>query len=421
MTPRDFLASLEFHGIKLGLDNIRLLMDAAGNPQRSYPTLHVAGTNGKGSVVAFAASILRAAGYKVGRFTSPHLLDVSERFLIDGDPIPDADLDSQIEFFRSAAQSFPNPPTYFELCTAIALQYFAAQHVDVAVIEVGMGGRFDSTNIIEPEACAITNIDYDHMKYLGGTLDAIAFEKAGIIKPGVPAIVGEHRSGPFDVIVSIAQERNAPLRLKGNNFTYTAQGDALAPAITYRGPRFQLTESPIGLAGMHQVENAALAIALVESITGRFCITNNAVARGIADTRWPCRLERVLDDPPVYIDVAHNPAGIQRLAESMPQCIVVFAASSDKNIKEMIEGLKPIASRLLITSFEGARATPLHVLDRVASDIEHTLHGSLRDAIAAGIAEASEKRPLLITGSIFTAAQARQVLVDKYGAASIAF
>lgn len=421
MTPRDYLASLEFHGIKLGLDNIRHLMDAAGNPQQNYPTLHVAGTNGKGSVVAFTASILRAAGYKVGRFTSPHLLDVSERFLIDGNPILDGDVDRQIEFFREAAKTFANPPTYFELCTAIALRYFAAQHVDVALIEVGMGGRFDSTNIIGPIACAITNIDYDHMKYLGDTLEAIAFEKAGIIKPGVPVVIGERRRGPFDAIETVARERNAPLYVIGKEFTYKAAGDALAPMISYRGPRIQLAESPIKLAGMHQVENAALAIALLETAADRFNITNDAVARGLADACWPCRLERVLDNPPVYIDVAHNPAGIHRLVESMPPCVVVFAASSDKDVKTMIEALKPIAEKLFVTAFNGPRATPLTFLELASAEVPHTLQASLRGAIAAGLAEASATRPLLVTGSIFTAAQARHVLVDEFGASPIVF
>ena len=421
MTPRDYLASLEFHGIKLGLDNIRHLMDAAGNPQRRYPSLHVAGTNGKGSVVAFAASMLRAAGYKVGRFTSPHLLDVSERFLINGDPISDADLDRHIEFFRDASQSFPNPPTYFELCTAIALRHFAEQEVNIAVIEVGMGGRFDSTNVIEPIACAITNIDHDHMKYLGDTLEAIAFEKAGIIKPGVPVVVGERRPGPFDVIESVAREHDVPMLLKGRDFTYTAHGVAIEPTITYCGKRITLSNAAIGLAGMHQVENAGLAIALVECLGEEFHINKDGVTRGIAEACWPCRLERVLDNPPVYIDVAHNTAGIQRLVESMPPCVVVFAVSSDKVAKEMIEGLKPIASRLLITSFEGTRATPQHVLGQAAADVEHTLHSSLKDAIAAGICDATAERPLLITGSIFTAAQARRILVEDYGAASVTF
>ena len=386
MTPRDYLARLEFHGIKLGLDNIRLLMEAAGNPQSRYPTIHVAGTNGKGSVVAFTGAILQATGCRVGRFTSPHLSDVSERFLINGDPIADADLDRHIEFFRVASDALPNPPTYFEVCTAIALRHFAENCVDVAVIEVGMGGRFDSTNIIQPEVCAITNIAMDHMNYLGDTIEAIAFEKAGIIKPGVPVVVGERLPAPFDVIQSAARERNAPLLVKGRDFTYTAQGVALAPAISYRGSRFQLSEVPICLAGMHQVENAALAIATIESIQSHFPVSTDSIASGLAAARWPCRLERVCDNPPVYIDIAHNPAAIQRLVESMPRCVVVFAASSDKNAGEMIHALQPIAHRLILTTFSGPRAATVEQLAKAAGAIEHERQPSLDLAIETGIA-----------------------------------
>ncbi|MCC6152457.1 MAG: bifunctional folylpolyglutamate synthase/dihydrofolate synthase [Candidatus Hydrogenedentes bacterium] len=421
MTPRDYFASLEFHGIKLGLDSIHQLMDAAGNPQQRYPIIHVAGTNGKGSVVAFTASILRAAGYKVGRFTSPHLLDVSECFLIDGVPISNADLDDQIVFFRELAKNFANPPTYFELCTAIAFRYFAEQHVDCAVIEAGMGGRSDSTNVVEPIACAITNIDFDHQKYLGNTLEEIAFEKAGIVKTGVPVVVGDRRPERFDVIESVARERNAPLLLIGRDFTCTARGLALAPTISYRGPHIDLEERPIGLAGIHQAENAALAIALMETVADQFNVSNDAVAQGLADVRWPCRLERVMDNPPVYIDVAHNPAGIQRLAESMPSCVVVFAISSDKDVREMLKRLSPITSELIITQFEGPRATPLNELARILDNVPHAQHTSLNDAIAAGIKEASAARPLLITGSIFAAAQAREVLIANYGAPRLRF
>lgn len=427
MTPRDYLASLEFHGIKLGLDNIRHLMADAGDPQLRYPTVHVAGTNGKGSVVAFTASILRAAGFKVGRFTSPHLFDVNERFLVDGDPISVADLDRHIEFFRAAAERLPNSPTYFELCTAVALRHFAESNVDIAVIEVGMGGRFDSTSIIQPVACAITNIAMDHMAYLGDTIEAIAFEKAGIIKPGVPTVVGERMPTPFDVIESVAQERNARLVLKGRDFTYgptvpARPGERAAhPHISYRGPRISIAGAQLGLAGMHQVENAALATALIETIHERFSISEDAVIAGLRDARWPCRLERVCDDPPVYIDIAHNPAAAQRLVESLPPCVVVFAASSDKNVGEMLHGLRPILSKLILTEFDGTRATPVTQLSAAAGTIEHEICATLRDAIAAGIKAASSRIPLLITGSIFTAGQARKILISERGAMALRF
>lgn len=432
MTPRGYLASLEFHGIKLGLDNIRHLMDAAGNPQRKYPTIHVAGTNGKGSVVAFAASILQSAGHRVGRFTSPHLLDVSERFLIYGEPIAGPDLDRHIGFFREASRSLANPPTYFEVCTAIALRHFAACKVDVAVIEVGMGGRFDSTNIVEPEVCAITNIALDHQKYLGDTIEAIAFEKAGIIKNGVPVVVGERTPAPLDVIESVAHEGKAPLLLKGRDFAYTsnvparldarkvsthsAGNSGLHPSMSYRGRRFNLSDAQLGLAGLHQVENAAIAVALIETLHQRLPVAQDAVIRGLQDARWPCRLERVLDNPRVYIDVAHNPAGVRRLVESMPPCVVVFAASSDKDAGEMLHAMSPITRELILTRYDGPRAASLEQLSEAAGEIPHATCECLADAIVVGMRIAANDSPLLVVGSIFAAGQARQILMRDYNA-----
>ncbi|HRI88786.1 MAG TPA: folylpolyglutamate synthase/dihydrofolate synthase family protein [Candidatus Hydrogenedentes bacterium] len=422
MSPRDYLASLEFHGIKLGLENIQLLLRAAGNPQHAYPTLHVAGTNGKGSVVAFLASILRAAGYRVGRFTSPHLIDVTERFLVDDVPISNAALEENIEYFRTLSDGLPNPPTDFELCTAIAFRVFEQQKVDVAIIEVGMGGRYDSTNVVAPLVSVITNIAFDHQKYLGDTLAAIAAEKAGIIKPGVPVVTGERWPEAFDVIAERAVECSAPLVLKGKDFTYLGGGEPLAPSITYRSAHMKFEHAPLGLAGLHQVENAALAVAALEQVRDRFpAVSEAAIIQGLADARWPCRLERVLDDPPVYIDVAHNPAGIARLVECMPPCTVVFSASADKDGEEMLARLAPIAARLILTRFEGPRATSTADLARSAHGIPHEVCETLDGAIQMGLETASISQPLLITGSIFAAGQARQILIDSYGGAALQF
>jgi dihydrofolate synthase/folylpolyglutamate synthase len=233
--------------------------------------------------------------------------------------------------------------------------------------------------------------------------------------------VGERAPAPFDVIESVARERHAPLVLKGHDFTYTASGEPLHPQISYRGPRVTLSKVPLGLAGMHQVENAAIALALVETIHARVPVSSDDAVRGLADARWPCRLERVLDNPPVYIDVAHNPAGIQRLVESMPRCVVVFAASSDKNVGEMLRGLQPIAKQIILTEFDGARALPLAQLQIAAGNDAFESRATLEHAIALGLKSATPECPLLITGSIFTAAQARHLLIRTYGAAKLQF
>lgn len=422
MTPRDYLASLEFHGVKLGLDNIRALMCAAGDPNRAYSSIHVAGTNGKGSVVAFIDAILRAAGYRVGRFTSPHLINVNERFIVDSRPIDDNRLDALLDRFRLLAEPLSHPPTYFEMCTAVAFQHFADERVDAAVIEVGMGGRFDSTNIIEPTACVITNIAMDHAKYLGDTLEKIAFEKAGIIKRAVPVVVGERPGTPFDVIAARARDVGAATLLPERDFEFAPTGAPLEPALDYRGKSFVLTEAPLGLAGRHQIENAALAVACIELLRNTFpAVNRDAVLKGLRDARWPCRLERVLARPPVYIDVAHNPAGVARLTESLTRCHVVFSVSNDKDAAEMLRRIAGISATLILTAFHGPRAMPLDMLRLHASSIPHETRTSLEDAIDAGIERATADVPLLIVGSIFAAGQARRYLTDRYGASPPTF
>ncbi|GMV94834.1 MAG: dihydrofolate synthase [Candidatus Hydrogenedentota bacterium] len=422
MNPRDYLAGLEFHGIKLGLDNIRLLLDAASNPHRDYPVIHVAGTNGKGSVVAILDAILRAAGCTVGRFTSPHLIDVEERFLIDGVPMPADALDSEIAFFEGIAATMPNPPTYFELCTAIAFRWFSQKKVDIALIEVGMGGRFDSTNVVDPTACAITNIDLEHTAYLGTTVEAIAFEKAGIIKRNVPVVVAERQPAALKVILDRAAEENSAVLRIGADFHYALHGDPFAQTIDYTGSRLVIKDTPLALAGRYQGDNAATALALAELLMDPYpSITRDAVYEGLASVRWPCRMERVLDDPPVILDVAHNPAGMRRLAADLPNCVVVLAISADKAAAPMIEALDPVAEELILTQFAGNRATPVESLRQAAGSRPCRVADSLETAIAMGLAAASEHRPLVITGSIFTAGQARQILTSRYGAPPLRF
>ncbi|MCC6697916.1 MAG: bifunctional folylpolyglutamate synthase/dihydrofolate synthase [Candidatus Hydrogenedentes bacterium] len=423
MNARDYLASLEFHGIKLGLDNIRFLLNAAGDPHRRYPVVHVAGTNGKGSVVAMLASILQAAGYRVGRFTSPHLLDLEERFVLDGIPIAPDELDKQLAYFQALAQEMPHPPTYFELCTAVAFRWFEKEAVDVAVVEVGMGGRFDSTNVVEPVACAITNIDLEHMQYLGTTVEAIAFEKAGIIKPQVPVVVAEQQPAPLRVIQERADADGSPVLRLGRDFHYRLRGeDPFAHAIDFDGGTWHIAEAPLALAGRYQGENAATALALAGVLQSTFPRVNEEAARsGLAGARWPCRMEKVIDAPPVILDVAHNPAGVRRLAAELKQCVAVLAVSSDKDAAAMIRELDCVAADLILTRYEGRRAAEISALEVAAAGRPHRCFETLESAIAAGIAAASAERPLVITGSIFTAGQARRILMDRYGVAPLRF
>jgi dihydrofolate synthase/folylpolyglutamate synthase len=422
VTHRAYLDSLEFHGIKLGLDNIRRLLHAVDNPQDRLFVIHIAGTNGKGSVVALLDAMLRAGGYRTARFTSPHLIEINERFVVDGVPVADVDLDAVLGYLRPRCEAMVPPPTYFELCTAVAFQYFAVAEVDVALIEVGMGGRFDSTNVVEPLATAITNIDLEHTAYLGDTLEKIAFEKAGIIKPGVPVVVGETRPGPREVILTRAEELGSPVVTIEGDFHYALKGSPFAQLVTYEGMHHTLNDVPLSLAGPHQGANAAVAVALAEVLAGRYPkLTLDAIITGLCEARWPCRMERVADDPPVIIDVAHNVAGAKRLADALDAYVLVLAVASDKDAGEMLRALAPKAKRIILTAFEGHRALSVEELSAHAAYLAHDTIMTLPEAIEQGLAAAHATLPLVITGSVFTAGQARAHLMEGHGAPALSF
>ena len=423
MTPLDYLFGLELHGIKLGLDNITQLLREAGDPQRTYPSVHIGGTNGKGSVVALLDAILRAAGYRTGRFTSPHLCDVRERFLADGNMIDADELDSAIDLFRSFADRMESPPTFFEFNTAIAFQFFAQRKVDLALVEVGMGGRFDSTNVLLPEACAITNVSLEHTAYLGDTVEKIAFEKAGIIKEGVPVIVAEQNPRPREVILEQARKLNSPASILNDDFQFELEGGPFSQRLRYRGKRFSFEDAPLGLSGSYQGANAAVAVALAESLSARFPkLTEATVREGLARAEWPCRLERVLDDPPVVVDVAHNRAGALELARAMDRpCIVLLALSSDKDARAILQALDPISDKLILTQFAGSRALPVEQLCAAASGRTFDRADSIAEALDLGMRLASTERPLLVAGSVFTAGEARRILVERHGAKPLPF
>lgn len=422
MTPVEYLLSLEHFGIKLGLANITLLLEKAGNPQQGLPCIHVAGTNGKGSTAAIIAAIARAAGYTTGRFTSPHLLSVHERFIIDGNPISSDELDAQIEWFRPIAEAMEAPPTFFEMNTAIALRWFRQRNVDLAIVEVGMGGRLDSTNVVTPLACVITTIDMDHTQYLGDTLEKIAAEKAGIIKRGIPVVIGETKPEPQKVLIDRAQQLNAPAAVIDRDFSFQISGPPFSQTIAYAGQDLTLPPTPLALAGAHQGHNAACALAAIEAVRLDFPnITPEAIAAGLADVRWPGRMEKVLDSPPVIIDVAHNPAGARALAAQIEPGITILAVSSDKDAAAIIDALAPVTTTFIFSQFAGARALPVDALHEAGKDYPYHKTASLKEAIELGLRLADHRTPLLITGSFYTAAEARQILIRDHGAPPLSF
>ena len=397
MSARAYLFSLEQIGIKLGLEQIRALLAALDHPERDYPSIVVAGTNGKGSVTAMVERALRAAGYRTGRYTSPHLVNIEERFAIDGEPISPATFDALAEQIQTAAAALPSPPSFFEATTALALEAFRDAEVDVAVLEVGLGGRLDATNAVASTAVAITAIDFDHEAYLGDTLEKIAGEKAGVIKPGGLVVLGENTEVVRRVVADAANAAGARLVYAGKDLG------------TYANVR-------LGLRGRHQIANAAVAIRLLEELgaAGTFTIPEAAIRSGLEDVVWPGRLEAVQwQGHDVLIDGAHNPAGARALAEYLRvefarPVPIVIGVMKDKHVPEILAALAPVASSFICTAASSPRATTPDALaaeaSRVAPDVPVHVAAHPMEGVALA---ATLGTPIVVAGSLYLAGEIR--------------
>jgi dihydrofolate synthase/folylpolyglutamate synthase len=362
ITALEYLDQRARFGVKFGLDTTRALLRQLGAPQRRYPVLLVAGTNGKGSVVAYVDAGLRAAGLRVGRYTSPHLVRLNERIAVGGRLIPDAALARAIGRVRAAAAALvrrrriPAHPTHFEVLTVAALDHFARARVDVAVLEVGMGARLDATNVTAPLAGAIVTIARDHEAWLGGDLTRIAREKAGVLRRGRPTVLGPLPPAARAEIASAARRRGARLHESAREVTVREHGgrvDLATPHGRYRGLR--------ALPGAHQRTNLAVAVRLMEVARDAGLDVDLARAvRGTAGARWPGRLQWVPGRPPLLLDGAHNPAAARALARHLDglgrPVTLLFGAMKDKRIAAMARALFPRAARVVLTSVGGPRA-----------------------------------------------------------------
>lgn len=425
MNPLEYLFGLEFHGHKFGLDNIRVITDAMGRPHEAFPSIHVAGTNGKGSVCAMTAAALRAAGHRTGCFTSPHLVDLAERFTVDGDPQPQDEIDDVIEYVRSMAEHLvadgrlPATPTYFEVVTATALELFRRAGVDVAVLEVGLGGRLDATNIVAPPVGVVTNIDLEHQQYLGDTHAAIATEKAGIIKPGMTVISGVDHPEARTVIAAACRERGARLveAMDGVDAPASFIDGRIRVAITT--PAREYGACALALHGRHQLANAIVATRALEAADAAgLRVPAAAVVAGLEQARWPGRLDRIDlgDGRRLLVDAAHNPAGAATLAaylaEVHPEGLpLVFGAVADKDHAGMLAALLPHASLLVVTEAPTPRAAPAAELAAIASRLSADASASVpappivvEPNPARAVARASEGgQTVCVAGSIFLA------------------
>jgi dihydrofolate synthase / folylpolyglutamate synthase len=398
LSALDYLFSLEQIGIEFGLDNMRAVLDAIGRPESAFRSLHVAGTNGKGSVTAMADQALRAAGYLSARYTSPHLVRINERFTIDGRPVADEALVDAVETIRGAVDALlasgrlSAHPTFFEVTTAAAFELFRRARVDVAVVEVGLGGRLDATNVLTPMATAITSIGFDHERYLGTTLREIALEKAGIVKPGVPVVVGEMPQEALDAIEEVARERGAVVIHAGRT-----------PGASYAGVR-------LGLRGAHQAGNAAVAVALLEAARARgVAVPPDAIAAGLAEVSWPGRLDlRIMTDGrELLLDAAHNADGAAALARFLQDWggakpALVFGAMHDKDVRGMLGALLPHADVLIATTASNPRSAGAASIADVARSISPAMPIVIEPSPSRALEAAWRRRSrVVVAGSIF--------------------
>jgi len=405
----DYLYGLERFGMKLGLEEITKLVDALDNPQFKFKTIHVAGTNGKGSTSAFLASILQTAGYKVGLNTSPHLIEFNERIKINGEKISDEELVALIPEIKQKVEENDIQTTFFEFTTALAFKYFEQQKVDYAIIEVGMGGRLDATNVIKPEICVITNIDLDHTKHLGNTKLQIAPEKAAIIKEGSIVVTGEQDPEILADFKMVCEEKNAELFVLNEEISY----DVILSGLVGQAAKVTgLLEGnfEFKMLGEHQIKNGLLAALAILKMNPYFSL--NAIKQGLHNAKWSGRLELVNHKPLVLIDGAHNVAGaitLNKFLESTVQKIkgmkiLILGIAKDKQIPEMVDLIVPFADEVILTqgNFKPAEIEVLKKeVVRHLSEDKITVCPEVPNAIRKALELVTDDGIIIATGSLY--------------------
>jgi dihydrofolate synthase/folylpolyglutamate synthase len=410
------------------LERVHAFLEKLGNPHHSYPTFHIAGTKGKGSVSAMLAAIARAGGLRTALYISPHLHTYRERIQIDGEPIARETLADLIDEVRPAVESVEGL-TLFEVTTGIAFLYFARQQVDVGVIEVGLGGRLDATNVITPEVSVITSLSLDHTRLLGNTVAEIAREKGGIIKPGVPVVSAPQKPEAMAVLEAIATERDTPLTVAGQDWTWEAlQHDLDRQTLAVRRAQPPAAFDGVytlSLLGDFQQENAAVAIATAAVLyeNGHTWATPAAVHAGLAQTQWPGRMEILQREPPVIIDCAHNPYSAETLAHTLKtwfpdtRWLLVFGASNDKDVPRVLEPLLPLAERVWVSHSHHPRsAAPENIAAQCAAmGKEADIVMEPAHALEAALAHLEPGLGIIVTGSIFLVADVRAAWAQQNG------
>jgi dihydrofolate synthase / folylpolyglutamate synthase len=420
---RELAAPTQAAAAKFDLENIAILSERLGRPDRAYPSAHIAGTNGKGSTAAFLESILRQAGFRTGLNTSPHLEKINERIRVDGAEITDSDFAETLTRIRQvieellAAGKLRAHPTYFECVTAMAFQYFAEARVDFGVFEVGLGGRLDATNILTPAISVITSVDFDHENFLGHSLQEIASEKAGILKNGVPVVISTQRPEAREVVLARANKLGCPI-------IETPQAYRVDNQVMENGCiRAQVTEIASGwsatlapqLPGRFQLQNAMNAVAAARALGTRYRIPESTIERGIAAAEWPGRLEKLQSRPDIYADGAHNPGAARELAAFWQEnfagrkIFVLYGALRDKAVDEIAGLLFPHAAEVVFTEPRTSRAISASQLSEIAAHHagKSTVIPDAEQALDYLVSKAAPEDAIFVTGSLYLVGQLR--------------
>lgn len=422
----DYLYHLQWHGIRPGLDRMARLLALVDHPEKQLRSVHIAGTNGKGSTAAMVSSVLMQAGYRVGLYTSPHLIDFSERIRISGVPIPPEEIVRLTARLRAAVEAngsdLAGEITFFEFTTALAFLYFAESKIDLAVVEVGMGGRFDATNLLSPLVTAIVQIDLDHERYLGTTVLEIAAEKGGIIKEGTPVITGATQSEVLALFETLARSKGAPLLRLGQEFTTKdeisgrLEGDEPGQRFRYAGKKERLVE--ISLLGRHQIANAAVALSVLEELQRKgIALTEENIRQGMKQARWPGRLEIVRRNPLILLDGAHNRSGAAALGLFLAgvdpgrkgKHWLIAGILREKEIAGIFDPLLPWADEVVLTRPDVERAAEPDLLAAALKKerLQPARFQHVFEAIAHVESRLRPEDTLVVTGSLYTVGEAK--------------
>ncbi|MDO9555899.1 MAG: folylpolyglutamate synthase/dihydrofolate synthase family protein [Atribacterota bacterium] len=426
----DYIYDLTKYGIKLGLENIKYLLFLLGDPHKKLKIIHVAGTNGKGSTASLISSILQSDGYKVGLYTSPHLVDFTERIEINHKPINKKKVSELLERIKPSIDKVANTPSYshptfFEVVTSLAFLYFYKEEVDFLVLEVGLGGRLDATNVCEPLISVITHVDYDHMDKLGNSLEEIAREKGGIIKPGGIVISSKQYEEVYNEIKKIADEKNSIIYSVGKEINYKiVKSDIKGVIFDLKGINHNYKNLHTPLLGRHQADNSATAITAIEALKIRGVnITEKAIRVGLKKVKWTGRLEIIQNNPTLVLDGAHNPNGVKIVKQALEEIfsyhrlILVLAIFADKDYKKMIQILAPNADLIITTKAKNLRAASPQIIAKEAAQYigqdKIIVTEDIPQAINCALSNSKEDDLICITGSLYTVGEAKQYFKSK--------